>query len=98
MNCQPVPTDVSGIFRCRVCGKQNPHPIEKPFHARCGVYEPPEPPYDADTAKWILENLCGLPCDKLDGDRCGLRRGCNKSGVKIATMLARGVCCPELKW
>ena len=35
-NCQPLPTDTSGIFRCPVCGLQNPRPIKKPFKAQCG--------------------------------------------------------------
>ncbi len=38
MNCQPEPTDTPGIFRCPVCGKQNPRPTVngKPFIAECG--------------------------------------------------------------
>ena len=39
MNCQPLPTDTPGIFRCPVCGLQNPRPIKKPFIAQCGEQE-----------------------------------------------------------
>ncbi len=35
INCQPIPTDTPGIFRCPVCGLQNPRPIKKPFWAQC---------------------------------------------------------------
>ncbi len=35
-NCQPLPTDTPGIFRCPVCGLENPRPIKKPFVAQCG--------------------------------------------------------------
>ncbi len=41
MKCQPQPTDAPGIFRCPVCGLQNPRPIKKPFHAQCGADELP---------------------------------------------------------
>ena len=37
MNCQPLPTDTPGIFRCPVCALQNPRPIKKPFVAKCGA-------------------------------------------------------------
>ncbi len=39
MNCQPIPTDAPGIFRCPACGLQNPRPIKKPFIAECGNQE-----------------------------------------------------------
>jgi len=36
LTCQPETTDQPGIFRCPVCGLQNPRPINKPFGAKCG--------------------------------------------------------------
>ena len=42
----PQPTDTPGIFRCPVCGLQNPRPIKKPFIHQCGP--PPEPRHPDD--------------------------------------------------
>ena len=37
MNYQPIMTGVFGIYRCPLCGLQNPHPISKPFVHRCSA-------------------------------------------------------------
>ena len=58
----PVPTETPGIFRCPVCGLQNPRPIKNPFIHDCPEQpqppvEPPEP-RDPDDVTYILETLC----------------------------------------
>lgn len=93
MNCRPELTDRAGIFRCPVCGLQNPRPIKKPFIAQCGPREPPEPPYDNETAAWIVKTLCP-PCKRYEAGKCKTTSTCKRGGMKIELMIERGQCCP----
>ena len=61
--CQPISTDTPGIFRCPVCGLQNPRPIPKPFVAVCGKAEPSEPRDDDIAYILFIDNQ--LPQDLL---------------------------------
>ncbi len=101
MNCQPIPTDTPGIFRCPECGLQNPRPIKRPFIHQCSTEPPPEPPYDDDTARWIIVNLCG-PCPRREQTRCkpdpDKPTKCGNRGRDIRQMLERGIYCPIGKW
>ena len=92
MNPHPQPTDRPGIFRCPVCGLQNPRPIKRPFQHQCGKAEPLEP-YDADTLAFINR----IVCPSCEHYRPATRRcQCGKcaKGVPIERLTR----CPAYQW
>lgn len=95
MNCQPIPTETPGIFRCPECGLQNPRPIKKPFHHQCGSYTPPEP-RSAEEIREILDVLCPGCKHYHWPDKTCHATTC-KHGTPVARIAMRGNC-PKDHW
>jgi hypothetical protein len=98
----PLP-DKPGRFLCPRCkipsSRHHRFDSKGPPPRHCP--EPPEPPYEAVNAEWILTEFCP-DCDRYADGRCkpdpDAPTKCGKAGQDIATMLARGVCCPKGFW
>ena len=112
--CTPQPTSASGIFRCPVCGRQNPHRIKNPFYAECGAHKPSKSPPLAKQAWNLVTSLADFVADGCTTvseeqyrerleicDACDERRNnrCGKCGCRLS-LKARGRAfkCPESKW
>ena len=98
IDCHPIPTDTPGIFRCPVCGLQNPRPIAKPFIAVCGKATPPEPRIEADI-DYILDVLCP-GCVHSKGGECTYLAGkCGKIQRPVEELARNPLSqCPIWRW
>ncbi len=99
MNSQPIPTDTPGIFRCPICGLQNPRPIKKPFIHQCrnAKPEPAPEPRTLEEIAYIIDVICpGCRWYNFADKTCAC---CDARGRGVATLAAMPAqSCPACRW